>query len=86
MDGSAVVLTCAAGVFGSISTGTVMAAMSICYKLSRLSYDTLAAAEVYNWLSAHYITYAVEFLCSSVAKLIVLNRLADFGARETGGI
>ena len=67
-----------------------MTAMSKYYKLSRYPYTSLEAAElaqeVYNWLSAHYITYAVEFLCSSVAKLIVLNRLADFGARETGGI
>ena len=83
-------LTCAAGVFGSISTGTFMTAMSMYYDLSRLEYDTFVAAGVaqkfYKWLSAYYITYAVEFLCSCVAKLFVLDRLADFGSRETGGI
>ena len=87
-------LTCAAGVFGSISTGTLMTAMSKYYELSRYPYDTdytvgsAEAAQVlfYIWLSAYYITYAVEFLCSSMAKLIVLDRLADFGSRETGGI
>jgi hypothetical protein len=84
-------LTCAAGVFGSISTGTVMKAMSIFYPLSHATDDaTLEAAELavefYNWLSAYFVTYSMEFLFSSVAKLIVLDRLADFGSRETGGI
>jgi len=67
-----------------------MTAMSKYYELSRYPYTSLEAAELaqqfYNWLSAYYITYAVEFLCSSMAKLIVLDRLADFGSRETGGI
>ena len=67
-----------------------MAAMSTLYKISRIHYEPKDAAELakvfYNWLSAYYITYAVEFLCSSMAKLIVLDRLADFGSRETGGI
>jgi hypothetical protein len=83
-------LTCAAGVFGSISTGTFMKAMSIFYALSQFEYDSEDAAEsaqqFYNWLSAYFITYSVELLCSSAAKLIVLDRLADFGSRETGGI
>ena len=83
-------LTCAAGVFGSISTGTLMTAMSTLYKISLIHYEPKDAAALdqvfYKWLSAYFITYAVEFLCSSVAKLFVLDRLADFGSRETGGI
>jgi hypothetical protein len=82
-------LMCAAGVFGNISTGAFVSAMLTLYSLSRLPYDTLEAAEAarefYNWLSAYYITYSVEFLCSGMAKLIVLDRLAGFGSRETGG-
>jgi hypothetical protein len=86
-------LMCAGGIFGTFASISVMKSMSIFYPLSHLpwvddnalDYSKLAT-QFYMWASAYYITYAAEFLCSSGAKLIVLDRLANFGSRETGGV
>ncbi len=37
-----------------------------------------------RWFAAFNITYAVEFACLSVAKLMVLSRLTDFAANNAG--
>jgi hypothetical protein len=34
----------------------------------------------YSWRAVFVVTYAIEFLCLSVAKLIVLDRMSDFAA------
>ena len=39
-----------------------------------------SGASSYTWLAAFSVLYAVEFLCLSVAKLMVLDRMADFAA------
>jgi hypothetical protein len=31
-----------------------------------------------RWKSAFYVTYSIEFLCLSVAKLIILDRMSEF--------
>ncbi len=33
-----------------------------------------------SWIAAFVVMYAIEFLCLSVAKLMVLDRLSDFAA------
>jgi hypothetical protein len=38
---------------------------------------------VLRWQAAYSITYAIEFLCLSVAKLMVLDRMSDFAAGST---
>ncbi len=37
-------------------------------------------ARAYSWLSAFLVMYAIEFLCLSAAKLMVLDRLSVFAA------
>ena len=38
------------------------------------------------WLAAFQVVYATEFLCLSVAKLLVLHRIADFAAPKGVGL
>jgi len=38
------------------------------------------------WVAAFYVTYAIEFLCLSVAKLLVLHRMADFAVPKSDGL
>jgi hypothetical protein len=40
------------------------------------------AALAYSWYAAFTVTYAVEFLCLSAAKLMVLDRLSVFAAPQ----
>ncbi len=39
-----------------------------------------------SWNSAFFVTYAVEFLCLSAAKLMVLDRMSVFAAPEGTGM
>ncbi len=39
----------------------------------------------YSWLAVFYVTYAIEFLCLSAAKLMVLDRMSDFAALQDEG-
>jgi hypothetical protein len=38
------------------------------------------------WVAAFIVTYAIEFLCLSVAKLLVLHRMADFAVPKGDGL
>jgi hypothetical protein len=40
------------------------------------------AAINYSWIAAFLVTYAVEFLCLSAAKLMVLDRMSVFAAPQ----
>ena len=40
------------------------------------------AALRYNWRAVFVVTYAVEFLCLSAAKLMVLERMSVFAAPQ----
>ncbi len=42
-------------------------------------------ALAYGWLPTFVVTYAIEFLCLSVAKLMVLDRMSDFAAGQDEG-
>jgi hypothetical protein len=39
----------------------------------------------YSWLGVFAVTYAIEFLCLSAAKLMVLDRMSDFAAGQDEG-
>ena len=43
-------------------------------------------AQAQYWIAAFYVTYAMEFLCLSVAKLLVLHRMADFAVAKGDGM
>ena len=47
--------------------------------------QSLQAQDQY-WWAAFFVTYAIEFLCLSVAKLLVLHRMADFALAEVDGM
>ena len=61
--------------------------MSLANSLKANTSPTLAqvasfAALAYSWYSAFLVTYAVEFLCLSAAKLMVLDRMSVFAAPQ----
>jgi hypothetical protein len=39
-------------------------------------------ALAYRWAAIHVVSYAVEFFCLSVAKLMVLDRMSNFAASD----
>jgi hypothetical protein len=39
-----------------------------------------------SWRAAFSVTYAIEFLCLSVTKLMVLDRMSNFAALQTSGL
>jgi hypothetical protein len=39
----------------------------------------------YSWAAVFAVTYAIEFLCLSAAKLMVLDRMSDFAAGQDEG-
>jgi hypothetical protein len=43
-------------------------------------------AQGQHWAAAFYVPYAIEFLCLSVAKLLVLHRMADFAVPKSDGL
>jgi len=46
----------------------------------------LLNAQGQYWSAAFYVPYAIEFLCLSVAKLLVLHRMADFAVPKGDGL
>jgi hypothetical protein len=44
------------------------------------------SAQTQYWAAAFFVTYAMEFLCLSVAKLLVLDCMADFELAKGGGM
>jgi len=43
-------------------------------------------AQTQYWGATFYVTYAIEFLCLSVAKLLVLNRMTNFAVAKGDGM
>jgi hypothetical protein len=39
-----------------------------------------------SWLTVYYVTYGIEFLCLSAAKLLVLDRMSDFAVPQGEGL
>jgi hypothetical protein len=75
---------------GTVAWGARMMDLVNIYK----AYDDQAPAQphssplfalAYGWRAVYLVTYAAEFLCLSTAKLMVLDRMSVFAAREGTG-
>jgi hypothetical protein len=78
--------------FGAVAWGTWMQ----CIVFSFMVYDPSSTltnaqksslfAQLFSWLAAFMIMYAMEFLCLSAAKLMVLDRMMDFAMPKGEGV
>ena len=83
-------LMCVGSVFGAVTWAFWMQALvaqftSLNPALSLAQAFSLGAQAQY-WGAAFYVPYAIEFLCLSVAKLLVLHRMADFAVPKSDGL
>ena len=83
-------LMCVGSVFGAVTWAFWMQFLVAFFTgsspgLSPVQTWSLLAQSQY-WVAAFYVTYAIEFLCLSVAKLLVLHRMADFAVPEGDGL
>ncbi len=85
-------LTLCGSCFGAVAWGLWMK----CIVFSFMVYDPSSTltnaqsaslfAQLFSWLAAFMIMYAMEFLCLSAAKLMVLDRMMDFAMPKGEGI
>jgi len=79
-------LACLGSAFGAAAWGAYMqylvAEFSAFTSGLTLDQSQLLYAQTQYWGGAFYVTYALEFMFLSVAKLLVLHRMADFGAAK----
>ncbi len=83
-------LMCVGSVFGAVTWGAqiqylVVQFLSYAPGLTPAQAQSLQAQDQY-WGAAFYVTYAIEFMCLSVAKLLVLHRMADFALAKGDGM
>ncbi len=88
-------LMCVGSVFGAVTWGAWMMVLASIFSLQVTSVQVPSAdivqlevlsAQYCYWYSVFCITYAIEFLCLSVAKLLVLDRMADFAVPKGDGM
>ena len=84
-------LMCVGSVFGAVTWGVWMMVLVSIYSGSVvpaaniIEFQALSAQYAY-WYAVFSITYVIEFLCLSVAKLLVLHRMADFAVPKSDGL
>ena len=83
-------LMCVGSVFGAVTWAFWMQVLVTFFTgntpgLSNAQTYSLSAHAQY-WSAAFYVPYAIEFLCLSVAKLLVLHRMADFAVPKGDGL
>jgi hypothetical protein len=81
-------LTMCGSIFGAVAYAAWMLHLVNDFNGHRNPNQTLEAsfnASSYGWLPLYSVTYAVEFLCLSAAKLMVLDRMSVFAAPEGTG-
>ena len=80
-------LMCVGSVFGAVTWAAWMQVLVALFTpgLSPAQAQSFTAQTQY-WGAAFYVPYAIEFLCLSVAKLLVLHRMADFGVPKSDGL
>jgi len=83
-------LMCLGSVFGAVTWAAWMMTLVWIFSQSQVpSGDNAQSLAMYAqycyWYSVFSITYAIEFLCLSVAKLLVLDRMADFSVPKGDG-
>jgi hypothetical protein len=80
-------MTCGSCV-GAVAWAARMMFLANGFKGNKASTDDEQAslfALAYSWYSVFLVTYAVEFLCLSAAKLMVLDRMSVFAAPQAEG-
>ncbi len=83
-------LMCLGSLFGAVTWGAWMQALVVSFNgltpgLTTAQSQSLNAQSQY-WGASFSVTYGMEFLCLSVAKLLVLHRMADFAAAKGDGM
>ncbi len=83
-------LMCVGSVFGAVTWAFFMQFLVSLFKtftpgLSSAQQQSFYAQLQY-WNAAFLVSYAIEFLCLSVAKLLVLHRMADFAVAKDDGM
>jgi hypothetical protein len=86
-------LMCVGSVFGAVTWAFLMQSLVADFTSSYpalsnaqgYSFYSLSAQSLY-WSAAFYVPYAIEFLCLSVAKLLVLHRMTDFAVPKSDGL
>ena len=83
-------LMCVGSVFGAVTWAAWMQYLVDEFAVSSPSLtpaqgQSLQAQDSY-WWAAFFVPYAIEFLCLSVAKLLVLHRMADFALAKVDGM
>ena len=73
---------------GAVAWTACMVELANAYKgtaVSDLAQSLSLFALAYTWQAVFLVTYAVEFLCLSAAKLMVLDRMSVFAAPQAEG-
>jgi hypothetical protein len=75
--------------FGAVAWGALMQNLVLNFNLNNNPSSTFTKAQAYSiaaladrWVAAFAVTYAMEFLCLSAAKLMVLDRMMEFAMRQ----
>jgi len=76
---------------GAVAWGAAMQALVLYFNVKKPSYaSTLTTAQYYSvyaqsqhWLAVYVITYAIAFLCLSVAKLMALDQMMNFAVSKS---
>jgi hypothetical protein len=83
-------LMCLGSAFGAVTWATWMQSIVFEFLLYAPGHTPAQvqsfAAQSQYWYTVFCVTYAIEFLCLSVAKLMVLDRMADFALAKGDGM
>ena len=79
--------------FGAVAWGANMQVFVLNFNVNNNPSSTLTNAQHYSivaqnqrWIAAFAVAYAMEFLCLSAAKLMVLDRMMEFAMRKGDGV
>ena len=79
--------------FGAVAWGANMQVFVLNFNLNNNPSSTLTNAQgasivsqINRWVAAFVVAYAMEFLCLSAAKLMVLDRMMEFAMRKGEGV
>ena len=79
--------------FGAVAWGALMQVLVLTFNVDNNPSSTLTNAQAYSidaqiqrWIAAFVVAYAMEFLCLSAAKLMVLDRMMEFAMRKGEGV
>ena len=85
-------LMCVGSVFGAVAWAAWMQFLVALYSTYTTSpTPPMSQLQSFNaqsdyWAAAFYVPYAIEFLCLSAAKLLVLHRMAEFSVAKGDGM